>query len=93
MHVVFPQTDWITLVGSARWNGPLGPPESLVGCGSLSILSGTQDEFNSDLNGNYIARLREKGADAEEVSYGGGHALPFEALRDVLARRWMKQRP
>jgi predicted esterase len=88
MQAVFPDADWIVLVGSARWNGPLGPPKSLVGCGSLSILSGAQDEFNSDLNRNYISRLLEKGADAEEVSYDGGHELPFEPLRDVLARRF-----
>ena len=80
---------WLILVGAARRDGPLvSPPDSLQGCGSLTILSGDSDQFNSDSKQNLISQLKLKGADAEEIPYTGGHILPEEPLHDLLQMRF-----
>ncbi len=83
----FPDGGWLAIVGAARYSGNLPvQPASLKGCGSLTILSGSEDQYNSDLNQNYLHVLAAKGADATEIPYSGGHLLPYPELKTALEK-------
>ncbi|MBX3231478.1 MAG: hypothetical protein KF837_29400 [Labilithrix sp.] len=75
-------------VGAGVFHGPLEPsPESLTGCGELTMLVGDEDEHNFDPSGNLLRQLRAKHANVREVRYHGGHLLNEAALGDALSAR------
>jgi predicted esterase len=73
-------------VGSSMIHGPLEPkPEDLSTCGRLVMLAGTQDTYNFDPRDQLLHALEAKHADVRGVQFEGGHAIPDEPTRDVLA--------
>ncbi len=86
-----PRVSWMVAIGSAAFKGALEPrPESLVGCGRLVLLTGTEDTFNFDPTDRFVHLLEAKGADVRAVRFDGGHLVPEESLervlRDLVAR-------
>ena len=49
------------------------------------MLAGTSDPFNFDPEDHLLHLLEAKGADVRAVRFDGGHLLPEEPLRKVLA--------
>lgn len=75
----------LVTVGASMMKGPLEPqPGSLAGCGSLTMLSGSDDEHNADPEENLLHRLEAKHAAVRAIHYAGGHVLVEQPLRDAL---------
>lgn len=74
--------------GAAKFSGQL-PPETppLTGCGSLVLLTGTNDRFNFDPSHNLERQLLAKGANTIEVDFDGGHVLSEKALLSALSEK------
>ncbi|MBX3200075.1 MAG: hypothetical protein KF894_18215 [Labilithrix sp.] len=81
-----PRATHLITVGAGMMRGPLGSgPESLVGCGDLTMLVGDKDEFNFDPTGNLLQNLRARNAAVREIRFEGGHLLHRAALDDTLS--------
>ncbi len=79
---------WMVSVGSAMFKGPLEPrPGSLAGCGQLTLLIGTRDQWNFDPADHFLQVLKAKGAAVDAVRFDGAHELPGPALQRVLEAR------
>jgi predicted esterase len=83
---LLPSASQLVTSGSAMLKGPLEPtPAALDACGALTMVVGTQDEFNFDPQQNLFNALRAKGAKVDEIRFAGGHALEAEALTRALS--------
>ncbi len=81
-----PRATHVITVGAGMMKGPLGSkPESLVGCGDMTMLVGDKDEFNFDPTGNLLQNLRSRNAAVREIRFDGGHLLHRAALDDALS--------
>jgi predicted esterase len=87
---LLPKADWLVTVGSAPQSKSMTyNSRDLRGCGSLVVMSGTRDEFNSDSDGGLLKELEERRANAREVTYDGGHLLSLEATEAVLRAEYV----
>ena len=73
-------------VGAAMFKGPFfGAPDDLSSCGDLTMIVGTNDQWNFDPTDNYLHELTKRGAHARTVHVPGmAHALELGPLRDAL---------
>jgi hypothetical protein len=86
MKTRLPHARWLFAVGAALLKGPLeAQPESLAGCGALTLLSGSEDRFNTDPEDNFLHRLQAKHADVRAIRYAGGHELVEAPLGRALS--------
>lgn len=79
-----PNVTRVITVGAGMVKGPIEREPRLEGCGELTMVVGTKDEFNFDPGGNLLEQLRARGASVREVRFDGAHVLDEAALAGVL---------
>jgi predicted esterase len=81
-----PEASRVITVGAGMMTGRLeAGPESLAGCGELTMLVGNEDEYNFDPTGKLLEALRAKSASVRELRFNGGHLIDKAALAAALA--------
>lgn len=82
-----PTATRVITVGAGMIKGTIESEPKLAGCGELTMLVGSKDEFNFDPTGNLVRQLRARSANVREIQFDGGHLLNDAALGDVLFAR------